>query len=84
MTARHKSYAACIKRYAEKCSKYKKTRTPSGKYSKKTKAARNKAKAKRDRINAKRAAAGRKDFIKRPYSRKALQAAVDAAGPATM
>ena len=61
-----------------------KKRERHGRYSKKAKSDRNKAKVRRDRINAKMAAAGRTDFIKRPYSRKALQAAVDAAGPATM
>ena len=81
MTARHKSFSACIKKYAEKCSEYKKKHESHGRYKKSVKVARNKAKARRERINAKRAANGRKDFLKRPYNKKMhpdLQAVIDA------
>ena len=79
---KHPSYAACIKEKAEKRRKYKKNHVRRGRYKKSVKVARNKAKARRERINAKRAAAGRKDFVKRPYNRKTyhpdLQAVIDA------
>jgi hypothetical protein len=81
MTARHKSFSACIKKYADKCNEYKKNHVRHGRYSKAEKVKRNKAKAKRERIIAKRDANGRKDFIRRPYNKKMhpdLQAVIDA------
>ena len=78
---KHASFKACIAEKTEKCLKYKKKHERHGRYKKSEKVKRNKAKAKRERINAKRSAAGRKDFLKRPYNKKMhpdLQAVIDA------
>ena len=79
---RHDSYKSCIKIRSDYCNRFKKKHVRLGKYSKQTKLDREKAKRKRERINAKRAAKGRKDFLKRPYNRKALVDAFNAAEPA--